>query len=247
MAISRVKASIAKTYGHRGAEVVARNDAAVDRALSELHHIAVPRRVTATRELPAVVPAAAPPFVQQVTAMMMAGRGDELPVGALPVDGTYPSGTTAFEKRNISEVVAAWDADLCIQCGNCSFVCPHSVIRSKYYDKARLADAPAGFPSAPLAAVGVPDARYTLQVYVEDCTGCGLCVEACPAPAPLDPTRKAINLTPRVQVLEQERDNIAFFETLPVNERSRVDFGTVRGSQFLQPLFEFPGRLCRMR
>jgi pyruvate-ferredoxin/flavodoxin oxidoreductase len=241
VAISRVKASIAKSYGHRGAEVVARNDAAVDRALSELHHIAVPRRVTATRELPAVVPAAAPPFVQQVTAMMMAGRGDELPVGALPVDGTYPSGTTAFEKRNISEVVAAWDADLCIQCGNCSFVCPHSVIRSKYYDKPRLADAPAGFLSAPLAAVGVPDARYTLQVYVEDCTGCGLCVEACPAPAPLDPTRKAINLTPRVQVLEQERDNIAFFETLPVNERSRVDFGTVRGSQFLQPLFEFPG------
>jgi pyruvate-ferredoxin/flavodoxin oxidoreductase len=241
VAISRVKASIAKSYGHRGAEVVARNDAAVDRALSELHHIAVPRRVTATRELPAVVPAAAPPFVQQVTAMMMAGRGDELPVGALPVDGTYPSGTTAFEKRNISEVVAAWDADLCIQCGNCSFVCPHSVIRSKYYDKPRLADAQAGFLSAPLAAVGVPDARYTLQVYVEDCTGCGLCVEACPAPAPLDPTRKAINLTPRVQVLEQERDNIAFFETLPVNERSRVDFGTVRGSQFLQPLFEFPG------
>ena len=240
-AVSRVKASITKTYGHRGTEVVARNHAAVDRALSELHHIAVPRKVTATRERPPVVPAAAPPFVQNVTAMMMAGRGDELPVSALPVDGTYPSGTAAFEKRNISEVVAAWDPDLCIQCGNCSFVCPHSVIRSKYYDKARLADGPAGFPSAPLDAVGVPDARYTLQVYVEDCTGCGLCVEACPASAPLDPSRKAINLVPQAQLIVRERENIAFFETLLVNERSRVDFGTVRGSQFLQPLFEFPG------
>ena len=240
-AISRIKASIAKTYGHRGTEIVARNHAAVDRALSELHHIAVPRQVTATREHPPVVPAAAPPFVQQVTAMMMAGRGDELSVSALPVDGTYPSGTTAFEKRNISDVVAAWDPDLCIQCGNCSFVCPHSVIRSKYYDKAHLPDAPADFPSAPLDAVGVPDARYTLQIYVEDCTGCGLCVEACPAGAPLDPSYKAINLAPRAQLLGRERENIAFFETLPINERSRVDFGTVRGSQFLQPLFEFPG------
>ena len=240
-AISRVKASIAKTYGHRGAEIVARNHAAVDRALSELHHISGPRHVTSSRERPPVVPAAAPRFVQNVTAMMMAGRGDELPVSALPIDGTYPSGTTAFEKRNISDVVAAWDPDLCIQCGNCSFVCPHSVIRSKYYDKARLTDAPAGFPSAPLDAVGVPDARYTLQVYVEDCTGCGLCVEACPAAAPLDPSHKAINLAPQAQLLATERENVAFFETLPVNERSRVDFGTVRGSQFLQPLFEFPG------
>ncbi len=240
-AISRVKASIAKTYGKRGAEVVARNDAAVDRALAALHRIAVPEHATATRELPPVVPVGAPPFVQQVTAMMMAGRGDELPVSALPVDGTYPSGTTAYEKRNISDIVAAWDSDLCIQCGNCSFVCPHSVIRSKYYDKTRLEGAPAVFPSAPLDAVGTPDARYTLQVYVEDCTGCGLCVEACPAQAPLDPTRKAINLADRAPLVAQERDNIAFFETLPVNERSRVDFGTVRGSQFLEPLFEFSG------
>ena len=240
-AISRVKASIDKTYGRRGADVVARNDAAVDAALAALHRIEVPEHATATRELPLVVPVGAPQFVQQVTAMMMAGRGDELPVSALPVDGTYPSGTTAYEKRNISDIVAAWDADLCIQCGNCSFVCPHSVIRSKYYDKSRLEGAPAGFASAPLDAVGTPDARYTLQVYVEDCTGCGLCVEACPAQAPLDPTRKAINLADRAPLVAQERDNIAFFETLPVNERSRVDFGTVRGSQFLEPLFEFSG------
>jgi len=240
-ALSRIKESIAKTYGRRGADVVARNDAAVGQALAALHRIMVPEHATATRELPPVVPSHAPEFVQKVTAVMMAGHGDELPVSALPVDGSYPSGTTAYEKRNISDVVALWDADMCIQCGNCSFVCPHSVIRSKYYDKSRLTDAPEGFASAPLAAVGVPEARYTLQVYVEDCTGCGLCVEACPAQAPLDPTRKAINLAPVAPLLRREREHIAFFETLPVNERSRVDFGTVRGTQFLEPLFEFSG------
>ncbi len=133
-AIARIKEAIAKTYGRRGAEVVERNQAAVDRALEGLHRIEVPDRVTATRELPPLVPVHAPEFVRTVTAEMMAGRGDDLPVSALPVDGTYPSGTTAYEKRNISELVALWDPDLCIQCGNCSFVCPHSVIRSKYYD-----------------------------------------------------------------------------------------------------------------
>jgi pyruvate-ferredoxin/flavodoxin oxidoreductase len=171
----------------------------------------------------------------------MAGRGDELPVSALPSDGTYPSGTTAFEKRNISDLVADWDADLCIQCGNCSFVCPHSVIRSKFYDQSRLDEAPDGFRSAPLNAVGVPDTRYTLQVYVEDCTGCGLCVEACPAKSPSDPSHRAINLAPRLPLVEPERENVAFFEALPDNDRSRVDFGNVRGTQFLEPLFEFSG------
>ena len=186
-------------------------------------------------------PSHAPEFVRTVTAEMLAGRGDDLPVSALPVDGTYPSGTAAYEKRNISELVAAWDADLCIQCGNCSFVCPHSVIRSKYYDRSRLDGAPDGFESAPLDAVGLPDARFTLQVYLEDCTGCALCVEACPVSAPADPGRKAINLRPREPLLETERAKIAFFETLPATERSRVDFGTVRGTQFLEPLFEFSG------
>ncbi len=240
-AIERIKTAVAKTYGRRGTEVVTRNQAAVDRALEALHRVHVPEQVTASRGLPPVVPAHAPEFVRTVTAEMLAGRGDELPVSALPVDGTYPSGTAAYEKRNISELVAVWDSDLCIQCGNCSFVCPHSVIRSRNYDQARLEGAPDGFPSAPLEAVGLPDARYTLQVYVEDCTGCELCVQACPVVAPGDPGRKAINLAPREPLVAAERENIAFFETLPASDRSRVDFGTVRGTQFLEPLFEFSG------
>jgi pyruvate-ferredoxin/flavodoxin oxidoreductase len=240
-AIAQIKEAISKSYGRRGVDVVQRNHAAVDRALEGLHRIEVPDRATSTRELAPPVPANAPEFVRTVTAEMMAGRGDALPVSVLPVDGTYPSGTTAYEKRNISELVAAWDEELCIQCGNCSFVCPHSVIRSRYYDSVGLGGAPDGFRSAPLEAPGLPDRRFTLQVYVEDCTGCGLCVEACPVAAPGDPGRKAINLADREPLLALERDNIAFFETLPANDRSRVDFGTVRGTQFLEPLFEFSG------
>ncbi|HUY72610.1 MAG TPA: pyruvate:ferredoxin (flavodoxin) oxidoreductase [Gaiellaceae bacterium] len=240
-AIERIKSAIAKTYGRRGDEVVARNQAAVDNALAGLQRVEVPERATAVRDRPPLVPAGAPEFVRTVTAAMLAGRGDDLPVSALPVDGTYPSGTAAYEKRNISELVAAWDADLCIQCGNCSFVCPHSVIRSKYYDHSSLEAAPDGFQSAPLNAVGLPDARFTLQVYVEDCTGCALCVEACPVSAPGDPAHRAINLLPREPLVDAEREHIAFFEKLPATERSRVDFGTVRGAQFLEPLFEFSG------
>jgi pyruvate-ferredoxin/flavodoxin oxidoreductase len=240
-AIERIKASIDKTYSRRGAEVVERNQAAVDRAVEGMHRIEVPTVATASRELPATVPAHAPEFVRAVTGEMLAGRGDDLPVSALPVDGTYPSGTAAYEKRNISELVAVWDADPCIQCGNCSFVCPHSVIRSRYYDESRLENAPDAFRSAPLDAVGLPDTRYTLQVYVEDCTGCGLCVEACPVVLPGDTVRKAINLAPREPLVVAERENIGFFETLPATDRSRVDFGSVRGTQFLEPLFEFSG------
>ncbi len=240
-AIERIKATIAKSYARRGAEVVRRNQAAVDRALEGLHRVELPERATATREPAPPVPADAPEFVRTVTAAMMAGRGDELPVSALPVDGTYPSGTTRYEKRNISDEVAVWDPDLCIQCGNCSFVCPHSVIRSRYYHPSKLEGSPESFRSALLTGPGLPDTRYTLQVYVEDCTGCGLCVEACPVSAGGDPVRKAINLDNRESLLDVERDNIGFFERLPPADRSRVDFGTVRGTQFLEPLFEFSG------
>ncbi len=240
-AIDAIKTAITKTYQRRGPEVIKHNHAAVDAAVAALHRIDIPGRVTASRRVPPPVPASAPEFVRTVTATMMSGHGDDLPVSMLPVDGSYPSGTTAYEKRNVSDEVAAWDPDLCIQCGNCSFVCPHSVIRSKFYDASRLDGAPPEFASAPLEVRGLPDSRYTLQVYVEDCTGCGLCVEACPVSAPGEPHRRAINLAPAQPLVEPQRASIAFFESLPVNERSRVDFGTVRGTQFLQPLFEFSG------
>ena len=220
-AIEHVKAAIKKTYGRRGAEVVARNEAAVDRALEGLHRVELPSRVTTTRHSAPIVPQNAPEFVRQVTAAMMAGRGDELPVSSLPVDGTYPSGTTRYEKRNISDLVALWDPAICIQCGNCSFVCPHSVIRSRYYPPSALEGAPSTFRSAPLNAPGLPEARYTLQVYMEDCTGCQLCVEACPVGTGGNPFHKAINLADREPLVASERDNIAFFEQLPRPDRSR--------------------------
>jgi pyruvate-ferredoxin/flavodoxin oxidoreductase len=240
-AMEKVKEAVKKTYGRRGERVVAANLAAVDRALEGLARVEVGEKATSNNELAPLVPAGVPEFVEKVTAVMMAGRGDEIPVSALPPDGTWPVGTAAYEKRNISDLVAEWDPGLCIQCGNCSFVCPHSVIRSKYYKSSELVAAPAGFRSAPLNARGLPGTSYTLQVYLEDCTGCGLCVEACPVTSPTDPGRKAVNLSRREPLLAAERDNIAFFESLPVPERPRVDFGTVRGAQFLEPLFEFSG------
>jgi pyruvate-ferredoxin/flavodoxin oxidoreductase len=235
-AIARIKAAITTTYGRRGAEVVTRNHAAVDAALSALRVVAVPDRPTATRQPSPPVPETAPRFVREVTGAMLAGRGDLLPVSAMPVDGTYPGGTTAYEKRNIADLVATWDPQACIQCGTCAFVCPHSVIRSKLVSPAELEAAPDGYPTAPLVARGMPDTGFTLQVYAEDCTGCGLCVEVCPAGTP---AHRAISLEPREAQVDARRADVAYFETLPWADRSRVDFGTVRGAQFLQPLFEF--------
>ena len=240
-AINQIKASIRKTYGAKGDAVVQQNFKAVDDTLSRLHQVTVPAEADSRFDRPPVVPANAPEFVILVTAKMFEGRGDEIPVSLMPVDGTFPSGTAAWEKRNIADEVPVWRTDLCIQCGQCSFVCPHSVIRAKYYDESRLEGAPQTFKSAPVNARGYPDVRFTLQFYVEDCTGCGLCVESCPALSTVDPGVKAINLEPKAPLVNGERANISFFEHLPVNDRARVDFANVRGLQFLEPLFEFPG------
>jgi pyruvate-ferredoxin/flavodoxin oxidoreductase len=240
-AIEKIKYSIRKTYGKKGEEVVRKNFEAVDYTVANLHEVKVPEKVTSSIEMLAVVPPQAPEFVQNVTAMMMAGRGDQLPVSALPIDGTYPSGTTKWEKRNISQFVPVWEPEICIQCGNCSFVCPHGVIRSKLYDEELLDKAPGSFKSAKIDARGFPTTRYTLQIYAEDCTGCTLCVEVCPAKSKEESGKKAINMAWKDDFLEDAKNDVAFFETLPVNDRSYVDFSTIRGTQFLEPLFEFSG------
>ena len=240
-AIGEIKKAIKKTYGKKGEAVVEQNFLAVDATLHHLHEVPVQPLSSHQSDFPSVVPEGAPDFVRDVTAVMMDGRGDELPVSAIPADGTYPSGTTKWEKRNIADQVPVWEPDICIQCGNCSFVCPHSVIRSKFYHEDYLEQAPQGFQSAPINARGFPETRYTLQVYLEDCTGCRLCEEACPALDPADQSRKAINMAPKAPVLDQGKTNIGFFETLPVNDRAQIDFSLVRGAQFLEPLFEFSG------
>jgi pyruvate-ferredoxin/flavodoxin oxidoreductase len=244
-AVRRVKAMIQKTYGRKGDDVVAMNIAAVDHTLAHLAQVAIPTAVTSTFDRPPIVSPRAPAFVQAVTAEIMAGRGDDLPVSAMPIDGTFPSGTSAWEKRNISDEIPVWDTDLCIQCGQCVIACPHSVIRARFFDEDELADpadpVPATFKSAPVNARGYPESRFTLQFYAEDCTGCGLCVEVCPSHSPTVPDIRAINMAPKAPLLEAERTNIAFFERLPVNDRALVDFSTVRGIQFLEPLFEFSG------
>ena len=240
-AIAKIKETIKKTYSKKGEEIVRMNYAAVDQTLAHLYQVSVPVQAAGTLEMPAIVPMEAPDFVREVTAKMMAGLGDQLTVSQLPQDGTYPSGTTAWEKRNVSQFVPEWKPDLCIQCGNCSFVCPHSVIRAKFYHQSRLESAPEGFKSAPISARGFPETRYTLQIYLEDCTGCNLCVSVCPALSLKESGVKAINMKPKAPLMEQKKENIRFFETLPVNDRARVDFSSIRGAQFLQPLFEFSG------
>ncbi len=240
-AIAAIKKETQRTYARKGAEVVKKNFAAIDAALAKLQEMKVPAVVTGQREVYRTVPDTAPEFVRNVTAVIMEGRGDTLPVSALPIDGTFPTGTTKYEKRNIAEEVPIWEPDLCIQCGQCSIVCPHSVIRAKYYDRSLLAGAPADFKAAPINARGYPDSRYTLQVYVEDCTGCGVCVESCPAHSPDDDKVKAINMRPRLEHMTTELASIGYFEQLPWADRARVNFSNVRGVQFMQPLFEFSG------
>ncbi len=240
-AIAAIKHSIEKTYAKKGDAVVKLNFAAVDGAEQALHEVKVPSTVTSKFDLPPIVPPTAPEFVRRVTGEIMAGRGNEIPVSHLPEDGTFPVGTTCYEKRNLAVNVPIWEPDLCLQCGQCSIVCPHSIIRAKAYDKEALEGAPQGFKSAPAKARGYPDSRFTLQFYVEDCTGCGVCVENCPSHSPTDSNVRAINLGDKLPIMEQEQRNLAFFESLPTIDRRRVNFANVRGVQFLQPYFEFPG------
>jgi len=239
--IAQIKTAIEKTYAKKGQQVIDQNFKAVDAALDHLHQVTVPAQVSTTRELAPAVSSDAPKFVQEVTAPMLAGKGDDLPVSMIPADGTYPSSTAKWEKRNISDFVPLWEPDVCIQCGNCSFVCPHSVIRAKFFNENIIDDANEGFVTAPVSARGFPETRYTLQFYMEDCTGCEMCVNACPAYDPNDRTRKAINMTEKAPILEQGIKDIEFFETIPTNDRGSIDFSSVRGAQFLEPLFEFSG------
>jgi pyruvate-ferredoxin/flavodoxin oxidoreductase len=241
MAITRIKEAIAKTYRKKGEKVIQKNFAAVDQALSHLSEVEVDTaQLSGIGERP-TVPEIAPVFVQDVTAEMMAGRGDQLPVSMLPVDGTYPSGTTQWEKRSIAQYIPAWLEDNCIQCGNCSFVCPHAAIRAKFCHEYDLEGAPEHFQSSPISARGFPEMRYVLQVYPDDCTGCNLCVDACPV-REVDGKGeevRALKLVDINPVLEEQRESLAWFEKLEWNKRSEVDFSNVRGVQFLQPLFEF--------
>jgi pyruvate-ferredoxin/flavodoxin oxidoreductase len=241
-AIAQIKQSIRKTYGKRGEPVVQKNFAAVDATLDRLHEVAVPTEALSAPLSKPVVSPAAPAFVQQVTAEMIAGRGDLLPVSALPVDGTYPSATSQWEKRNIAQEVPVWEPDLCIQCGKCVFVCPHAVIRAKVVAPEALADAPTGFKSSPARWREFPDQQYTLQVSVEDCTGCNLCVEVCPAKDKSAVGRKAINMAPQLPLHEEGRKIWEFFDALPEQHSgAEVKYNQVKNVQLLEPLFEFSG------
>ncbi len=239
-AIQEIKHAIQKTYGGKGETIVKMNFNAVDAAISALQEVKVPVEATGKVVMPPTVSPSAPEFVRQITGEIIAGRGDKIPVSRIPVDGTFPGGTTQYEKRNTAMEVPIWDPDMCIQCGQCSIVCPHSVIRAKTYSEDELAGAPASFKSAQVNARGYPELKFTLQFYVEDCTGCGVCVENCPAIAE-DRSHRAINMGEKLPILAQERENIAFFETLPEVARTRVNAANVRGVQFLEPLFEFSG------
>ncbi|MBN2195103.1 MAG: pyruvate:ferredoxin (flavodoxin) oxidoreductase [Polyangiaceae bacterium] len=241
-AIEKIKKTIEKTYGRKGADVVARNKAAVDMTLANLHEIVPPAAATTDRMRPPTVPEAAPQFVKDVTAVMLANRGDSLPVSAFvgQADGTWPTATTQWEKRNIANEIPTWDPSICIQCNKCALVCPHAAIRAKVVDPAKLAAAPEGFKSVPFKGNEFKGQAYIIQVAPEDCTGCNLCVEVCPAKDKSNPKHKSLNMTLQRPIREAERARYAFFLSLPEVDRAAVK-ADVKGSQFLRPLFEYSG------
>jgi pyruvate-ferredoxin/flavodoxin oxidoreductase len=241
-AIEMIKNTIKKTYGSKGEKIVAMNFNAVDQTLANLFEIEVPSTVTSKLQLQPFVSGNAPEFVHNVTEEIIAGRGDAIPVSKMPIDGTYPVGTTKWEKRNIALDVPAWDPEVCIQCNKCVLVCPHATIRAKIYDESLLTNAPETFKSIKFKSKDFGDnMAYTIQVAVEDCTGCALCVDVCPAKNKKETKFKAINMVEQIPIRETERANWDFFLSLPEMDRTKLKLDSVKDSQFLEPLFEFSG------
>ena len=240
-AIDAIKTAIRKTYGKKGEEVVQRNFDAVDASIDNMHEINVPDSVTSDREMLPMITGDAPDFVEKVEAVIMAGKGDHLPVSAFPVDGTFPTGTARFEKRSIAQEIPIWDPEVCIQCNKCSLVCPHAAIRSAVYDPEQLDSAPEGFQSRDYKAKDFKGLKFTIQVAPDDCTGCNLCVNVCPAKNKGEPRLKAINMSPKLEHLDNERENYDFFTALPPVDRSSILKLDAKGSQLLEPLFEYSG------
>jgi len=240
-AIEQIKKAIKKTYGKRGEAVVNKNFAAVDAALAHLHKVDLPAAPSSDFDLIPSISPAAPEFVRNVLGEIAAGRGDQLPVSAIPAGGTFPTGTAQWEKRNIAQFIPVWDKDLCIQCGKCVMVCPHAVIRAKVYSPELGDKAPATFKWAKPKWKGMEADRYTLQVAPEDCTGCAVCVDVCPVKSKSDASHKAINMEPQPALREAERDNWDYFLNLPEVDRSKLSHSQVKDLQLLQPLFEFSG------
>jgi pyruvate-ferredoxin/flavodoxin oxidoreductase len=242
-AIAQIKNAIVKTYGKKGQQIVQMNLKAVDNTLDNLFSVGAngysPLQ-DGIHRLPAM-PAAAPEFVREVEGKMLVREGDDLPVSALPGDGTYPTGTSKWEKRNISQFIPVWDADVCVQCGKCVMVCPHAVIRAKAYEPAQLANAPATFKSANARDKDFAGERFTIQVAPEDCTGCGICVDVCPAKNKSMPSRKAINMEAQLPLRESEKENWEFFLNLPNPDRRNLKLNQIRQQQMQEPLFEFSG------
>jgi pyruvate-ferredoxin/flavodoxin oxidoreductase len=240
-AIEAIKKAIKKTYGKRGESVVQKNFAAVDSTLANLFEVKVPTVVSSTFDMRPPVPQQAPDFVKNVLGPIIDGRGDDLPVSMMPVDGTFPTGTAAWEKRNIALEIPVWDEQLCIQCGKCVLVCPHAVIRAKVYKSDYTKNAPATFKNAPAKWKDLKDQLYTLQVAPEDCTGCGLCVEACPAKSKSDVSHKAINMADQLPLREPETHNWDYFLSINEVDRKPLSVNQVKDVQLMQPLFEFSG------
>ena len=239
-AIARIKGFVEKTYSKRGDAIVKRNFAAIDRSLERLAHVAV-GGVTNQRQTTPQLSDEVPDFVARVTSRLMAGDGDRLPVSALPVDGTFPTGTAKYEKRAIAQMIPIWDPSICIDCGKCAMVCPHATIRMKVFPTAALEGAPEDFLNKEFRSRDLLDHRLTIQVAPDDCTGCGVCVDVCPAKSKTDTSHKSINMEPVALHRDVERSRWDFFQSIPPLDRDLIPHDTVKGSQVLEPLFEFSG------